>query len=199
MGFIFTRRHRSKKRLQRTCTGSSWPKKQNDENLNSRVVPERIKLQANSSYGFQKKKCSQHNVTKCLRDEMTHAAIVKKVFKKLGYVNFSFYRVQLAKLKIEHTSHSFSGSFFFNMQNFQCWNSTTSFPPTSVRETNSSSWKWIGNSLFDRHQTFPVTKFWKLFLPGVALKAVRNIWSFRFSAMVLFFAPTNQVYVCVFG
>ena len=73
-----------------------------DENPNSSVVAETMKLLANSSYGYQIMDQSLHTVTKYLIDEETHAAINSKLFKKLDHVKNSLYEVELAKAQIEH-------------------------------------------------------------------------------------------------
>ena len=76
--------------------------RQGDENPNSSVVAETMKLLANSSYGYQIVDRSRHTVTKYLNDEKTNAAINSKLFKKLDPVNNSLYEVELAKAQIEH-------------------------------------------------------------------------------------------------
>ena len=73
----------------------AWRK--NDENSNSRVIAETMKLLANSSSGYQMLDPSWHTVTKYLGDEKTHAAINSGLFKRLDLVNNSFYEVELAK------------------------------------------------------------------------------------------------------
>ena len=73
-----------------------------DENPNSIVVAETMKLLANSSYGYQIMDRNRHTVTKYLTDEKTHAAIISKLFKKLDHVNTSLYEVELAEAQIEH-------------------------------------------------------------------------------------------------
>ena len=62
-------------------------RRQGDESPNSSVVPETMKLLANSSYGYQIMDKSRHTVTKYLTDEKTHAAINSKLFKKLDHAN----------------------------------------------------------------------------------------------------------------
>ena len=76
-------------------------RRQCDENPNSSVVAETMKLLANSSYGYQIMDRSQHTVAKYLIDEKTHAAINSKLFKKFDHVNNSLYEVELAKAQIE--------------------------------------------------------------------------------------------------
>ena len=58
-----------------------------DENSNSSVVAETMKLLANSSYFYQIMDRSWNTVTKYLSDEKTHPAINSKLFEKLGHVN----------------------------------------------------------------------------------------------------------------
>ena len=50
-------------------------RRERDENPNSSVVAETMKLLANSSYGYQIMDRSRHTVTKYLSDEKTHGAI----------------------------------------------------------------------------------------------------------------------------
>ena len=73
----------SKELLQRFRAVSSGRKKKSDENPNSSVFAETMKLLANSSYGYQIVDRSRHTVTKYLSDEKTHAAINSKLFKRL--------------------------------------------------------------------------------------------------------------------
>ena len=73
-----------------------------DENLNSSVVAETMKLLANSSYGYQIMGRSRHAVTKCLSDGKSHGAINTKFFKRLDYINDQLYEIELAKAEIEH-------------------------------------------------------------------------------------------------
>ena len=60
-----------------------------DENPNSSVVAVKMKLLANTSYGYQIMDRSQHTVTKYLTDQERHAAINSNLFKKLHHVNNS--------------------------------------------------------------------------------------------------------------
>ena len=53
-------------------------RKKGDENPNSSVVAETMKLLANSSYGYQIIDRSRHTVTRYLTDEKAHAAIISK-------------------------------------------------------------------------------------------------------------------------
>ena len=77
-------------------------RREGDENLNSGVVAETMKVLANSSYRYQIMDCSRHTVTKYLSDEKTHDAINTNVFKRLDNINGQLYEVELAKAEIEH-------------------------------------------------------------------------------------------------
>ena len=61
-----------------------------------------MKLQANSSSGYQIMDRSRHTVTKYLTDKKHMRPINSKLFKKLDHVNNSLYEVELAKAQIEH-------------------------------------------------------------------------------------------------
>ena len=78
-------------------------RREGDENPNPSVVAEKMKLLANSSYGYQSMDRSRHIVTKYLSDEKTHAAINTKLFKRLDYINDQLYEREMAKAEIEHT------------------------------------------------------------------------------------------------
>ena len=71
-----------------------------DENPNTSVVAETIKLLGNSSCGSQNNKHSRHTVTIYLSDERTHGAFNSKLFKKLHYVKNSLYENELANAQI---------------------------------------------------------------------------------------------------
>ena len=86
-------------------------RRQGDENPNSSVVAETMKLLANSSYGYQIMDRSQHTVTKCLNDEKTHIAINSKMFKRLNHITDQLYVVELVKTEIEHRGPIIVGFF----------------------------------------------------------------------------------------
>ena len=86
-------------------------RRQGDENPNSCVVAETMKLLANSSHGYQIMDRSRHTVTKYLSDEKTNAAFNSKLFIKLDLVNNSLYEVELAKAQIEHKEPIIVGFF----------------------------------------------------------------------------------------
>ena len=87
-------------------------RRKSDENPNSSVVAETVKLLANSSNGYQIMDRSRHTVTKYLSDVKTHAAIKSKLFKRLDHLNNPFFEVELAKAEIEHKEPIIVGFFF---------------------------------------------------------------------------------------
>ena len=86
-------------------------RRQGDENPNSSVVAETMKLLANSSYGYQIMNRSRHTVTKYLNDEKTHSAINSKMFKCLNHITDQLYEVELVKSEIEHREPIIVGFF----------------------------------------------------------------------------------------
>ena len=60
---------------------------QGDENPNSSVVTETMKLLTNSSYGYQFVDCNRLPVTSYMKEKKTPAEINKEVFKILGHIN----------------------------------------------------------------------------------------------------------------
>ena len=97
--------------LQQFAQSAVDARRQGDENPNSSVVAETMKLLAISSYGYQILDPSRHTVKKYLADKKTHAAIFSKLFKKLDHVNNSLYEVELAKAQIEHKKPIIVGFF----------------------------------------------------------------------------------------
>ena len=86
-------------------------RRQGDENPNSSVVAETMKLIASSSYGYQIMDRSRHTVIKCLIDEKTHSALYSKLFKRLNHITDQLYEVELIKSEIEHREPIIVGSF----------------------------------------------------------------------------------------
>ena len=85
--------------------------REGDENPNSSVVAETMKLLANSSYGYQFMDRSRYTVTKNLSDEKTHGAISTKFFKRLDHINDQLYEVELVNAEIEHREPIIVGFF----------------------------------------------------------------------------------------
>ena len=78
-GLVCTKIHGFVEYTPKKCLNSSVQsvvdaRRQGDENPNSSVVAETMKLLANNSYGYQIMDRSRHTVTKYLTDEKTHAA-----------------------------------------------------------------------------------------------------------------------------
>ena len=114
--FVVTKIHRFVEYTPKKCFNSFVQaavdaRRKSDENPNSSVDAETMKLLANSHYGYQIMDRSQHTVMKYLTDEKTHAAINSNLFKKLDHVNNSLYEVELAKAQIEHKEPIIVGSF----------------------------------------------------------------------------------------
>ena len=86
-------------------------RRQGDENPNSSVVAETMKLLANSSYGYQILYRSRHTVTNYLTDEKTHSTINSKTFKRLNHITDQLYEVELVKPEIEHREPIIVGFF----------------------------------------------------------------------------------------
>ena len=86
-------------------------RRKSDQNFNSSVVAETMKLLANSSHGYQIMDQSRHTVTRYLSDEKTHAANNKKLFKRLDHMNNSLYEVEIAKAEVEHKEPIIVGFF----------------------------------------------------------------------------------------
>ena len=72
-------------------------RRQGDENPNSSIMAETLKLLANGSDGYQIMDHSGHTVTKYLNDEKTHGAINGKLFKRLNFINDQLYEVEPVK------------------------------------------------------------------------------------------------------
>ena len=77
-------------------------RRQGDENPNSSVVAETMKLLANSSCGYQIMDLSRHTVTKYFNDEKTHSAINSKMFQRLNHITDQLHEVDLVKPETEH-------------------------------------------------------------------------------------------------
>ena len=116
LGLVVTKIHRFfeytlKKSFKSFVQAAVDGRREGDQNPNSSVVAETMKLLANSSYGYQIVDRSRHTVKKYLTDKKTHAAFNSKLFKKLDHVNNSLYEVELAKAQIEHKKPMIVGLF----------------------------------------------------------------------------------------
>ena len=86
-------------------------RRQGDENPNSSVVAETMKLLANSAYGYQIMDRSRHTATKHLNVEKTHSANNIKLFKRLNFITDQWYEVKLIMSEIEHREPIIVGFF----------------------------------------------------------------------------------------
>ena len=75
-------------------------RREGDENPNSSVVAETMKMLANSSYGYQFMDRSRDTVTKYFSVEKTHGAVNTKMFQRLDHINDQLYEKELAKAEI---------------------------------------------------------------------------------------------------
>ena len=67
-------------------------RRQGDENPNSSVVADAMKLLVNNSYGYQIMDRSRHTVTKYSNDEKTHSALNSNMFKRLNHITEQLYK-----------------------------------------------------------------------------------------------------------
>ena len=91
LGLVCKKIHRFVQYTLRNCfnnfvQSAADARREGDENPNSSVVAETMKLLANSSYDYQIMDCSRHTVTKYLTDKKTHSAINSKMFKRLNHI-----------------------------------------------------------------------------------------------------------------
>ena len=152
MGLVCTKIHRFVEYTPKKCFKSFVQsaveaKKQGDENPNSSVVAETMKLLANSSYCYQIIDRSRHTVTKYLIDEKTHAAIISELFKKLDHVNNSLFEVELPEAQIEHKEQIIVGFFMLQWAKLRMselyYNFFTRFcDGVEELEPSSKSGKW---------------------------------------------------------
>ena len=75
---------------------------QGDENPNSSVVAEAIKMLANRSYRYQIKDRSRHAVTELLNRGEKHSSINSEMLKPLNHNTDQLYETELVKPEIEH-------------------------------------------------------------------------------------------------
>ena len=100
-----------KKCFNRFVQSAVNARRQGDENPNSSIMAETMKLLTNSSSGYQIMDRSRHTVTKYLNNEKTHSAIISKLFKRLDFITDQVYEVELVKSEIEHREPILVGRF----------------------------------------------------------------------------------------
>ena len=116
-------------------------RRQGDENKNSSVVAEAMKLIANSSFGCQIMDRSRHRVTKYLSNEKTHSAKSSKMFNRLNHITDHLYEGNLSSQKLSTEDQSLWDSLSYSTQNLKCWNFTTISSKNSVTLTSMRNLK----------------------------------------------------------
>ena len=116
LGLVCKKIHRFVQYTPRMCFDSFVQsavdaRRQRDENPDSSVVAETMKLLANIFYGYQIVDRNRHTVTKYLKDEKTHSAINCKLFKRLNHITDQLYEVELVSSDIQHREPIIVGSF----------------------------------------------------------------------------------------
>ena len=116
-----------------------------DDNPNSSVVAETMKLLANSSYGYQIMDRSRHTVTRYLNDEKTHSATNSKMFKfkRLTHITDQLYEVELVKSEIEHREPINVGFFILQYAKLRVLDLYYISSNFSVTLTSMKNLKWI--------------------------------------------------------
>ena len=114
-------------------------RREGDENPNSSVVAEKIKLLANSSYGYQVMDRSHHTVKKTLNDEKTHGAINTKFFKRLDHIKYQLCEEIMAKAEIEHREPIIVGFFILQYAKLRMLELCYIFLRASVTSINFSN------------------------------------------------------------
>ena len=93
-------------------------RRQGDENPNSIVVAETIRLLARSSYGYQCMDRSRHTLTKYRNVKKTHAALNRKHFTKLYHLNKALSEILILWDKQLHFLMSYIVSILLVSLNF---------------------------------------------------------------------------------
>ena len=75
-------------------------RRQNEEEPNSGVFEETMKLLVKSSYGYQILDCSHNTVTSYLSDKKTHQIYNSKLFEELDHVHNALHEAELPREQI---------------------------------------------------------------------------------------------------
>ena len=116
--------------------------RQEDENPNSSVVAETMKLLANNSYGYQIMDRSRHTVTKYLTDEKTHSAFISKIFKRPIHITDQLYEVELVRSEIEHREPIIVGFFILQYAKLRMLELYSISSKNSVTLISMKNFKW---------------------------------------------------------
>ena len=152
LGLVCKKIHRfvqytHRKRFNNFVQSAVDVRRQRDENSNSSVVAETMKLLANSSYGYQIMDRSRHTVTKYLTDEKTHSAINSKMFKRLNHITDQLFGVELVKPEIEQRVPIIVGFFILQYAKLRMLELYYNFFKKSVTLTSMKNLKWIPTPL----------------------------------------------------
>ena len=90
-----------------------------DENSQSGVEAETIKLLANSSYGYQIMEKSQQKINIYLSDKKEHKTMNSKFFRGLNYLNDKLSEVEAVKPNLEH-NEPITVVFFSSYNTLSC-------------------------------------------------------------------------------
>ena len=148
-GLVCENFHRFVQYTPRKCFNSfvqsaADERRQGDENPNSSVVAETMKLLANNSYGNWITDRSRHRVTKYLTDEKTHSAINSKMFKRLNHISDQWYEVELVKPEIERREPIIVGFFILQYAKLRMLEPYyIFFKKKFVTPTSMKNLKWI--------------------------------------------------------
>ena len=146
-GLVCKKRHRFAQYLLKKCSNAFVQsavnaRRQGDENTNSSVVAEAMKVLANIPYGHQILDCSLPTVTKCLNVYKTLSAIHSTMFRRLSHFTDQLYEVELVKTQTEREKPVIIGFLIYNTPNRECCNFTTSSSKSFVTLTNMDNLKW---------------------------------------------------------
>ena len=119
LGLVCKKIHRFVQYTPRNCfdifvQSAVDARQQGDENPNSIVVAETMKLLANSSYGYQIIDRRRHTVSNNLTDEKTYSKINSKMFKWLNHISDQIMRWNLSSRKLSTRNQSLSVSLSYN-------------------------------------------------------------------------------------
>ena len=131
--------YKPKKTFEGFVSSVVQARRRGDENKDSSVVAETMKLIANSSYGYQIMDRSKHTNTQFVVGSEVDKLVNNRMFKRFHHLPREIFEVELGKRKIEHKEPIIVGFFLYsNMLNLLCFNYTTTFSNSFVMIPSSS-------------------------------------------------------------
>ena len=118
-------------------------RREEDENPNSSFVADRLKLLANSSYGYQFLDRSRHTVTKYLGDGKIRRAINSKISRRLDFKNDQLHKVKLVKSETEHKVPIIVELFMLQSAKLRMLELFHNFFDKYCYVTKLKNWRWI--------------------------------------------------------